>query len=521
MAANGHIIDDLPERCDARPSPPMRRRAAAQQVIEKYRPIGRGRRRYSEPRAGDLQSRSVVGYGRTSSLAAGLVRRGHRRRRCASTSGSMRSTGAMLLHFSQLTEAKSRRSTTANSGSTLPGTLVRAEGGAADRRRRQDNAYDYAGDTYDYFFTNHGRDSYDGAGAASLDRPPLHYLPAGIDLPDTRTRSGTATQMVYGDGFSSADDVVAHELTHAVTERTADLFYYMQSGALNESFSDIFGETVDLTERRRQRRAGVRWQIGEDVPHRRDPRHDDPDALRHPGKMSDSALHLQQRAPATRSTATAAACTQQRRPQPRLRADGRRRHLQRHDRHRHRPDQGGQDPVPRADGLPHVGLRLPRQLQRAQSVLHRPDRHRRHHRGGLHAGQQGAAGGRDEQHLACAGAALRRRCCPAGAAVEHVLRRRSRAGHRQLDRRPTPPARGTPATPASPRAERCMAYGDDPDDVSDHRLDHDRRPSPFPRAAGCISTTRSSSRTTPSTTTTAACWSTAPTAARPGSTPAA
>ena len=59
--------------------------------------------------------------------------------------------------------------------------------------------------------------------------------------------------MVYGDGFASADDVVGHELTHGVTEFSSHLFYYYQSGAINESLSDVFGELIDLDQRRRQR----------------------------------------------------------------------------------------------------------------------------------------------------------------------------------------------------------------------------------------------------------------------------
>src|SRR6185369_6471708 len=75
------------------------------------------------------------------------------------------------------------------------------------------------------------------------------------------------SQMVYGNGYASADDVVGHELTHAVTERTAGLFYYMQSGALNESFSDIFGETIDLgsTVGGGNDTLAARWLLGEDL----------------------------------------------------------------------------------------------------------------------------------------------------------------------------------------------------------------------------------------------------------------
>ncbi len=74
--------------------------------------------------------------------------------------------------------------------------------------------------------------------------------------------------MVYGAGFAAADDVVAHELTHGVTENESNLFYYMQSGAINESFSDIWGEFVDLTYDGAfdNDTAGARWYLGEDVP---------------------------------------------------------------------------------------------------------------------------------------------------------------------------------------------------------------------------------------------------------------
>ena len=51
--------------------------------------------------------------------------------------------------------------------------------------------------------------------------------------------------MFYGQGFASADDVVGHEMTHGVISHNADLFYWGQSGAINESLADIMGEIVD------------------------------------------------------------------------------------------------------------------------------------------------------------------------------------------------------------------------------------------------------------------------------------
>ena len=74
------------------------------------------------------------------------------------------------------------------------------------------------------------------------------------------------TQMVYGNGgnLAQADDVVGHELTHGVTDFESNLFYYYQSGAINESFSDIFGEFVDQTNGKGDDSAGVKWLMGED-----------------------------------------------------------------------------------------------------------------------------------------------------------------------------------------------------------------------------------------------------------------
>ena len=51
--------------------------------------------------------------------------------------------------------------------------------------------------------------------------------------------------MFYGEGYAGADDVVGHEMTHGVIERNSDLFYWGQSGAINESLADIMGEIVD------------------------------------------------------------------------------------------------------------------------------------------------------------------------------------------------------------------------------------------------------------------------------------
>ena len=147
----------------------------------------------------------------------------------------------------------------------LPGTApVRVEGGAPSGSADADLAYDYLGDTYDFYYTNFGRDSLDGLGLTLI--ATVRYCSNDTSPCPFQNAYWNDTQMMLGQGYAAADDVVAHELTHGVTQYTSGLFYYMQSGAINESLSDIFGEFVDLTNGRGTDSAAVRWKIGEDLP---------------------------------------------------------------------------------------------------------------------------------------------------------------------------------------------------------------------------------------------------------------
>ncbi|MCA9950136.1 MAG: peptidase M4 family protein [Anaerolineales bacterium] len=155
--------------------------------------------------------------------------------------------GNILEVFENLQTDRNRETYDAENGYDLPGTLARSEGDTATGDTDVDNAHDFAGETYDYFFNTHNRDSYDDAGATLIST--ANY---GTGY---RNAYWNGSQMVYGDGFA-VEDVVAHELTHAVTEHTAGLEYRWQSGALNESFSDIFGVMVDRDD----------WLMGDDLP---------------------------------------------------------------------------------------------------------------------------------------------------------------------------------------------------------------------------------------------------------------
>ena len=148
-----------------------------------------------------------------------------------------------------LVDIKSRSVYTANNGSTLPGTIVRMEGQPASGDAAADEAYDGSGLTYDLYKEQYERNSIDGNGLR-LDST-VHYQ-KGYD-----NAFWNGKQMVYGDGdedlpvserifnrFTISLDVIAHELTHGVTQYEAGLTYFGQPGALNESFSDVFGSLV-------------------------------------------------------------------------------------------------------------------------------------------------------------------------------------------------------------------------------------------------------------------------------------
>jgi Zn-dependent metalloprotease len=177
--------------------------------------------------------------------------------------------GIVALHFNEIDAAKNRLIYDNNNAWTLglPGNgPVRTEGQAPTGIIDVDNAYDYAGFTYDFYWNQHGRDSIDDAGMSLVST--TRYCPPKPSPCPYENAFWNGSQMVYGQGFSSADDVVAHELTHGVTQRESDLFPYMQSGAIHESFSDLWGEFVDLTytNGNDDDSASVRWLMGEDVP---------------------------------------------------------------------------------------------------------------------------------------------------------------------------------------------------------------------------------------------------------------
>jgi vibriolysin len=171
-------------------------------------------------------------------------------------------TAELVFEYDDAQGAKRRATYTAANGTTLPGTLLRSEGQGAVGDEAADDAHDLTGAVYDYYLAEFGRDSWDGRGAAMISS--VHY----DNNLDNAYWNGS--QMLYGDGgtylqrFASSHDVVAHELTHAVTQTTAGLIYYVEAGALNEATSDILSTAAGAWAQGYAVDANT-WKVGEDI----------------------------------------------------------------------------------------------------------------------------------------------------------------------------------------------------------------------------------------------------------------
>ncbi|MFF4247064.1 NPP1 family protein [Streptomyces sp. NPDC001822] len=128
---------------------------------------------------------------------------------------------------------------------------VRDEGGPATGDADTDDAYNQSGVVYNYFREKFGRNSIDGNGGELHSY--VHY--------DTNYVNAfwNGSYMTYGDGMLS-QDVSGHEMAHGVTQFTAGLQYAFQSGALNESISDFFGEMTE-----RAAKGSNDWLMGSDM----------------------------------------------------------------------------------------------------------------------------------------------------------------------------------------------------------------------------------------------------------------
>jgi hypothetical protein len=169
--------------------------------------------------------------------------------------------GEIALHYSLVIDALYRK--IYDAGSTDRGVLRREEG---DPRYSQvpdvDNAYDYCGDTYKFYRDYHGRDGIDNAGM--ILRAYVRVCFPNKQCPFPNAGWNWQGYTLFGEGFV-VDDIVGHELTHGVTQYESGLEYVNESGAISESFSDMWGEWIDQTNGRGNDSEDVKWLLGEDL----------------------------------------------------------------------------------------------------------------------------------------------------------------------------------------------------------------------------------------------------------------
>ena len=144
----------------------------------------------------------------------------------------------------------------------LPGVRKRGSGDPLAADVAVNQAFDGADETYRFYKSLFNRNSVDDHGLELASS--VHYR---VKL-DNAFWNGS--QMLYGDGsgqilkvgsLTGALEVIGHELTHGVTQYTAGLEYHSQPGALNESFSDVFGSLVKQ-HKLKQRADQADWLIG-------------------------------------------------------------------------------------------------------------------------------------------------------------------------------------------------------------------------------------------------------------------
>jgi len=177
-------------------------------------------------------------------------------------------SGTAVLEYPLVHSSLNRVIKDQQNNASLEPIVVREEGDPPISEGEDDGnrAYDYLGDVYDFYSSHHGRDSIDNAGMT------LEAIIRMCSVDESTCNSKCpcpnafwdGEKMQFGENFV-VDDVVAHELTHGVTENESGLLYINESGAVNESLSDVWGEFIDQTNNSGLDSEEVKWLLGEEV----------------------------------------------------------------------------------------------------------------------------------------------------------------------------------------------------------------------------------------------------------------
>ena len=163
-----------------------------------------------------------------------------------------------------LAKRKARRIFDCEGSNDLSRKLVMQEGDPSPADIAAREAYEYSGLTWQFFDTLFNRNSIDDRGMTMISS--VHYSEDGEGFDNALWDT---QQMIYGDGgrifgrMTQCLDVVAHELTHGVTQYSAGLPYEKQSGALNEHFSDVLGVATRQWHEKQTNPKTANWLVGD------------------------------------------------------------------------------------------------------------------------------------------------------------------------------------------------------------------------------------------------------------------
>ena len=148
----------------------------------------------------------------------------------------------------QIRDAKNQPETSDPEEIQLPFPIPVVSSGSKDDWEPRDavSASYNLSQVYDYYWDEHGRNSFDDEGSSITAIVRL-----GQDFNNAFWHSGL-NLLAFGNAkpYAGALDVVGHELTHGVITHSANLIYRDQPGALNEAFADIFGEMIEAQEKK-------------------------------------------------------------------------------------------------------------------------------------------------------------------------------------------------------------------------------------------------------------------------------
>ena len=167
-------------------------------------------------------------------------------------------TGKIISVIPKMDYAIKRTIYNAKETNKLPGTVARVEGGPKSEDTNVNEAYDGLEYAYNFYLAHFDeRRSFDGQ-----DGPlnaTVHFAEkAGVAYENAYWNG---QQLVFGNNYTKALDILGHELTHGVTENTSGLVMSGQPGALNEAFSDIIGTAIEAEKLENESKA-INWEMG-------------------------------------------------------------------------------------------------------------------------------------------------------------------------------------------------------------------------------------------------------------------